>query len=181
MRIKSLLFLVIAIAGAVTIELGETAMARESRQLLLVEAGFVLKFPSFVTWPPESMLGQRRFQICVFGETDIERPLREVAQHSVLFGGEPAVRRLYGLAGVDECHLLFISRAEAEQVSDIVAHVEDMPVLTVANTLDYVDAGVMINLFLDGDKVRFAINKGAVESSALSMSFRLLEAASVVR
>lgn len=179
---KFLLSLVLAIAAvALTLESSESVMARESRQLLLVEAGFVLKFPSFVTWPPESMLDERRFQICVLGDTDIEQPLREVAQHSLLFGGAPAVRRLYGLAGVDECHLLFISRSEAEQVSDIVAYVEDMPVLTVANTLDYVDAGVMINLFLDGDKVRFAINKGAIESSILSMSFRLLEAASEVR
>ena len=52
---------------------------------------------------------------------------------------------------------------------------------TVGHTLDLVDDGVMIGLFLDGDKVRFAINKAAVEHSRLSMSFRLLESASMVR
>lgn len=179
---RFLLSLVLAIAAlAVTSGPGESATNRESRELLLVEAGFVLKFPAFVTWPPESLPDGRRFEVCVLGETGIERSLREVARHTLLFGGEPVVRRLYEIAGTRDCHLLFISRSVADRVAEIVAHVEGWPVLTVGNTLDYVDDGVMIGLFLDGDKVRFAINKAAVEHSRLSMSFRLLESASMVR
>lgn len=182
MRMKYLFSLVLGAAvAALSLHGYGSAVAQESRQLLLVEAGFVLKFPSFVTWPPGNTIEQRGFQLCVLGETDIERSLREVARHTVLFGSEPAVRRIYSLTGVVDCHLLFISSSEAARIGDIVSYVQHKPILTVSGTHGYVDKGVMINLFLDEAKVRFEINRAAVENSALTMSFRLLEAASKIR
>ena len=182
MQIRRVLLLVVGIAFAGMAGAWRTAaIADESQQALLVEAGFVLKFPAFVSWPTKGAIEQTGFQVCVVGDTDIEQALREVARHSVLFGAEPRIRRVYGLSQLESCHLLFISRFEEDRLATILGEIAGDPVLTVGNTTGYANKGVMINLFLDGEKVRFEINRSAVESSGLDVSFRLLEAASNVQ
>lgn len=182
MGIRGLLSLGLGLALAGT-GLGwpEAALAQESQQLLLVKAGFVLKFPSFVTWPAGSGVAEQRFDVCLQGRSDIEKFIREVARHSTVAGIKPAVRRIYGLSQIGDCHLLFVADSESERLGEILSYVEHRPVLTVSSIPGAVDEGVIVGLFLEGSKVRFQVNKSAAERAGLSISFRLLEAASVVK
>lgn len=182
MGIRCLLSLALglALAGA-GLGWSGVVVAQESEQLLFVKAGFVLKFPSFVTWPAGSGVAEQRFDVCLQGRSDIEKFIREVARYSTVAGMKPAVRRIYGLSQISGCHLLYVADSEAGRLGEILRYVEHRPVLTVSGIPGAADKGVVIGLFLEESKVRFQINRSAAERAGLSISFRLLEAASVVQ
>ena len=157
------------------------AASQESGQTLLLKAGFITKFPNFVTWPDAGASQDGDFPICVFGDTAIEAPLREVAAHGQVYGRPIRVRRVTAIPGLGECQLLFIPAVERTRLGNILGYTREKPILTVGDSEGFAEKGVLINLYVEDQRVRFEINREAVARSGLRLSFRLLETAGVIR
>ncbi len=56
----------------------------------------------------------------------------------------------------------------------ILAGLHNSPVLTVGEAADFLGSGGMIRFCLEGNKVRFEINREAAESAKLRISSKLL-------
>ncbi len=76
-----------------------------------------------------------------------------------------------------ECHLLFISRSEADNLNRILAATQNDPVLTVSDIDNFCDKGGIISLINVGNKIQFEINLSGSRRANLSMAADLLEAA----
>ena len=61
------------------------------------------------------------------------------------------------------------------------AAIKTLPVLTVSDGKGFSQAGGIIELYVEGGRMRFAINVDAAERSGLRLSSRLLGLAKVVR
>lgn len=70
--------------------------------------------------------------------------------------------------------MLFISRSEDRRLAVLLANLRNAPVLTVGEADDFLGAGGMIRFCLEGNKVRFEINREAAESARLRISSQLL-------
>jgi hypothetical protein len=148
---------------------------------LLIKAGFISKFPSYVTWPPAADHRSRHvFRLCVFGNAPILSQLDAIASHTRLNGSPAEVVAAPSIAAAADCHLLFIPRDDAGQQSAIVRQLGERPILLVAESPGAAALGVHINLFESGSRIRFEINRRAFRRSGLAVSFRLLEMAKVV-
>ena len=79
------------------------------------------------------------------------------------------------------CHLLFIADAERRRATDGLSAVKALQVLTVSDAKDFANTGGMIEFYLEGGRMRFAINVDAVDRSGLHLSSRLLGLAKIVR
>jgi YfiR/HmsC-like len=79
------------------------------------------------------------------------------------------------------CHLLFVKDSELRRSDTGLRDVATFPVLAVSDGKDFLRSGGIIEFFLDGERLRFAINVDAVERSGLRLSSRLLGLATVVR
>lgn len=143
-----------------------------------VKAAFLFNFAKFVEWPAGAFAGERApLTICVFGDDPFGRSLDAVVQGERVGERGLAVERPERIGDLDGCHVLFVSGSERERLPEVLARVEEEPVLTVGDADGFLRAGGIINFILEGSKVRFLINQEAAERSGLRISSKLMRLA----
>jgi hypothetical protein len=80
-----------------------------------------------------------------------------------------------------ECRVLFISASERSNLDSILSGIANHPVLTIGDSDGYAEQGVMVNFYLEENKVRFEINREAAARARLGISSQLLKLARIVR
>ena len=140
-----------------------------------IEATFVLKFPSFVTWhdplPPNS------FNICVVGDTPIAPLLREAAAGQRVEHRQVSVRELASASAGSLCQEAFVAGSDAQSVAAALAALRGSPILTITNGQTDPAAKGIVNFVLAGGHVRFQIDLTAAAANDLSISSKLLSIA----
>lgn len=147
-----------------------------------VKLGFLYNFAKFVEWPPEVLPGSSSpFEICVVGhdpfQKDLEQSLRgrTVGSHAIELANLGLEDNLRG------CHIVFISRDAKKRTADVMSRLRGAPVLTVGETQGFAAKGGEIGLVVEGNRVRFEINRQAVKEAGLKISSKLLALARIVR
>ncbi len=79
-----------------------------------------------------------------------------------------------------KCEVLFISGSQEKKLTEILQRLEGAPVLTIGDTDTYARRGVMINFFIEGNKIRFKINLNQAKRAGLNISSRLLKLAVIL-
>jgi hypothetical protein len=146
----------------------------------LVKIELIERFTHFVDWPPD-VLGQAqpRFVLCIAGNGPVADSLPESAPDR--FKERPTVfRRIRASDDLTGCHLLFIGASDAGHLSTILSAAATRPILTVADMDGAAERGVIINLYRQGRRVLFEINRAAGQKSTLKISARLLQLARIV-
>lgn len=160
---------------------GMNACAAEERMEAseyAIKAAYLYNFLLFITWP------EPQDDPCIIGivgsnpfKTAFEKiegaPLKTTGQRLEIrrfgtYGGQPGLR---------SCTILFIASSEKNHFEDIVAHVRGEPVLTVADTPGFLDAGGMFNFVTVGDKIRWEVNRAPLEKAGLRPNAQLLQSA----
>jgi hypothetical protein len=111
--------------------------------------------------------------VCVFGADPFGPTLDDTFKgHTV--GGRPiAVRRITNLEPV--CNVLFVSRSERKRMALITDQLRSSAVLTVSEEDGFRSLGGMVELYNDGEKVRFSLNFKAIEAARLRLDARLVD------
>ena len=139
-----------------------------------VKAAFLLNFIRFVEWPqppPERM--DSPFAICILGDDPFGNSLTRVISGETIGGRRLVVRRLRKWP--DACEVLFMSASHSSQAATLA--LSGSTVLTVGEAPGFLRDGGMIKFVVEERRVRFDINREAVERSALKMSSRLFAVA----
>ncbi len=144
-----------------------------------VKAAFLFNFAKFVDWPAAAF-PEPRFNLCVLGDDPFGRVLDDVVANESIDGRPIVVQRGARLAELKGCHILFVSRAERERQREILGMLRNGSVLTVGDADGFLADGGMISFFLEANKVRFEVNRAAVDKSPLKMSSKLLRVARVM-
>jgi len=146
-----------------------------------LKAAFLFSFAKFVDWPPRSFASQQSpFAICILGAdpfgTAIDDTLRgkTIGEHPVV------IERVKEPSNVRHCQILFISSAEKHRLAEILMALQGANILIVGESEHFADSGGTIELMLEQNHIRFAINTDAAESSGLRISSKLLALAKVV-
>jgi hypothetical protein len=143
-----------------------------------VKAAFLYNFVRFTEWPSEA--DSRPMSICIIGSDPFGRAL-DALQGRPVKGKPIAVRRIRNLQEVQGCRVLFIGASEKDRLRDILATVRGFNVLTIGDTEHYARHGVMINFFVEENKVAFEINVDAVRQTDLTITSKLLRLARIVQ
>ena len=141
-----------------------------------VKAAFLLNFARFVEWPQPSERPVSPFAICILGEDPFGDSLTRIVAGESISGRPFVVKHLRKWP--DSCEMLFMS-ASYDSQSGTLAEVGPN-VLTVGEAPEFLRDGGMIRFVIDDRRVRFDINRQAVDRSALKMSSRLLGVARTV-
>jgi hypothetical protein len=152
--------------------------AQPSREYDL-KAVFLFNFVTFVDWPKDAVSAQAPFVIGVLGEDPFGKALDEVIAGEKFRQSPLQARRCHTLEEARQCHILFISASEAANLPAILAELRGKPVLTVADTPRFTEAGGMIGFSTDS-RVQLHINPAAARRSGLAISSKLLRMAKVV-
>lgn len=146
-----------------------------------VEAVYLFNFSQFVEWPPESFPeGRSPLVIGVLGNDPFGQTLDEVVQGESVNGRALAVQRFQRIEDVADCHILFISRSERDQLRQILEHLKGRSILTVSDMDEFANAGGMIRFVNVENKIRLRINVDAARAAGLTISSKLLRPAQIV-
>lgn len=147
------------------------------------KAQVISVIPNYVKWPAEAGKPgkDQALVLGVMGVSPFELYLEEACAAQKETGSEIHVKYLRNLAGLDGCHLVFICPSEQERLSEILQYLKDRPILTLSDSKDFAERGVMVNLMLEQRRVRFEVNLTAVRSGHLTLSSHLLRLARVLK
>jgi hypothetical protein len=144
-----------------------------------VKAAFLYNFAKFAEWP--TLASGAPIVVCVVGDERIADALVETVRGQNISGHTLDVWRPQDSGTWRRCNLLFIANAETARALGGLGSIKALPVLTVSDGKGFSQAAGMIELYVEGGRMRFAINVDATDRSGLRLSSRLLGLAKVVR
>ena len=149
-----------------------------------VKAAFLINFPKYVDWPASAFAETNSpIIVAIFGDENVANEVQKMIGDGRMIGGHPLI--LKRIAREEEinrdCHILFISASERQQLPSILEKIRGEKILTVSESGDFLDEGGIINLARQGRKIRLQVNLTAAGNAQLKISSRLLVAADVVK
>ena len=144
-----------------------------------LKAAFVYNFTKFIDWPGESVRSLT-FQICVLGQNPFGSELTHLTDGKVIGGHPVQVLTLSNYHLARSCQVVFISASENAHMKEILSGLRGRSVLTVGDSQGFVDAGGMIELLVEDDRMRFEVNLHAANEARLKISAKLLSLAKAV-
>jgi hypothetical protein len=159
---------------------GILAVEKAEAPEYLLKARILLTLLPYVQWPDNATGVDRPFDIVVLGRSPfgshLDDELRKLTVHHRVI----RVRYLSKLAEAEGCQALFICASEAKRVGDILAWAKGRQVLTLADDVGLAGRGVMINLLLEEQKVKLALNLESARASGFVLSSRLMPLARII-
>jgi hypothetical protein len=100
-------------------------------------------------------------------------------ENSPVRGRKLRVRRIEGIAGIEDCEVVFFGRSTGSQ--SLVAKANTLGVLTVGNDSDFVGISGAIALLVENRRVVIEVNERASKHGDWTISSQLLEMARMAR
>ena len=148
----------------------------------LLKAVCLYNFTKFSHWPATKESEQNKsLTLGIVGDSPFGNALQEL-QTSLAEKGHNTLSVIYhgpyqeGM-NLKGNHILFISSSEKNKMKQIIASLGNAPVLTVSDTDVFLAAGGMISLVLMNNKVRWGINRTAIDMSGIKVSSKLFQLA----
>ncbi len=161
------LFLVLALATGHT-------FSKVNPSLEELKVAFVYNFLKFVSWPSQGTT----LRFCIVGET----PLVDYLE---VFSGKSVSNKVIMVTKTDpkdtkDCQAIFIGKLAPLQKEKLLKTLKGKAVLTISDQKSFTKEGGIIELFLEGKKLRFKVNYTAAKEAGLKISSRLLRLAKEV-
>ncbi|MBN1916809.1 MAG: YfiR family protein [Verrucomicrobia bacterium] len=147
-----------------------------------IKAAFLYKAALFVEWPATAVPETPDvFVIGVLGSDPFGTFLDEIAATKKVGDKRIIVRRFETLEAYTPCHILFVAVSEHSRIAGVIERLRDTPVLLVADTKGFAQAGGALGLVIEDNKVRLEVNPAAAERAGLKISSKLLRLARLVK
>jgi hypothetical protein len=139
-----------------------------------IKAAYLLNFLNFVEWPDKDK--QETVAICFLGENPLEEAMAPILGTTV-YNKTLVINTLTEHTPLDsftDCRILYISGTPPNtRYSDIVAALQDYPILTISDSDGFIERGGMINLVSVGDNIKFEINTFSTQRVGIELRARL--------
>jgi hypothetical protein len=144
-------------------------------------AAFLFNFVKFTTWPDNVLPGGMPIVVCVSGNDRVADSLIQLTQGKTVEGHTLAVRSMNIDQSPHECHVVYGASLDANRAQALVRATSGHPILTVSDLEDFAWRGGVANFYIDGGRMRFAVNPDAADRARLRISSKLLSLARIVR
>lgn len=154
----------------------ETTGEKETRQKIVI----ISQIFNFVTWPPNHLPTSKEFLLGFIGDAPLYRQREILLENIAIPGRSVHIQSITRLDEIKECHALFIAGDQSSRLKDILAVTGQRPILVISDTAGFGNRGVLLNLFIEDERVKFEINLGAAKKSRLFLSSKLLKLARII-
>jgi hypothetical protein len=145
-----------------------------------IKAAFLLNFAKFINWPANSFSGDEQlFKICVLGKNPFGSALSAIESRTI--GNRNIDLRYFdNVEQVADCHLLFISDSEKNNLHNIFRVLGDHPIITVSDINGFSGSGGIIEFVTKDNKLAFIINLSRAREQGFVIHSALLDLATEV-
>jgi hypothetical protein len=146
-----------------------------------IKAVFLFNFTRFVEWPREAFPDEQTpMVIGILGDDPFGAFLDDTVHGESVNGRPLLIQRYRRVEDIKTCHVLFISRSEADRLPEIFASLKGRNLLTVGDVDGFSRSGGVIRLATVQNKVRLRISLNAATAANLTISSKLLRPAEIV-
>lgn len=142
---------------------------------LKVKTSYIYNFTRFIEWPDSS---GDKIKICVLGEDNISRLLKEVINKRLETDKFEVITDFN--SDLTDCQIVYISKSVKNFVN-LLEKLKMHDVLTVSDTDSFVANGGMIGFFNKNGKIRFEVNLQRTNAANIHLSSKLLGLAKIVK
>lgn len=141
------------------------------------KASALFNFARYVEWPERAFASREApLVFCLAGRDSLASSVGTF-EGRVLNGRSTQLRRVLGTEDVKGCHVLYVGEPEERRLLPMLRAVAGEPVLTVSDVSGANELGGAIAIVLEDGRIRFDINRGALEQAQLRASSNLLRLA----
>jgi YfiR/HmsC-like len=145
-----------------------------------IKAAFLYNFSRFVEYPHDFLSSRGSLNLCILGDDPFGPAANIIMDETAEDERKISINRIKTSKELSGCHMLFVSSSEKNNVAKIMESLAGMHILTIGDTVGFAQKGVIINFFLERNKVRFEINIHAANRAGLRISSKLLNLARIV-
>jgi len=163
-----------------------------------IKAAFLYNFLKFVEWPETKVKDPNEpIVVGIIGQ-DLFKDAFDSTKNRTIEGRKVIINKFKGIEelqkedskksfnqhpqieDIRKSHMIFICPSEKIYISEILKSIEGHSILTVADTPGFLEAGGIINLLMEENKVRFEINIAAAKKAKIQIRSQLLRLAKKV-
>lgn len=137
-----------------------------------VKAAIMYNIAKFAEWPTEG--DSQVFRLGILGPDPFGSKLEETILGKKVDGKPIIVMRFDSLDDYSRVDMLFVTRAMAGKMPEILEVTKGRAVLTVSDTKRGCEQGSVIGFVKQGSRVRFAVNAKSARFTNLTLSSKLL-------
>jgi hypothetical protein len=142
---------------------------------------FLYNFAKFIEWPLASYsFPGAPFVVCIAGRDPFRSDDESELRTRTVLGHPIQIRALRVTGTLSACNIAFIPVTENDQAGNILRGFKGSSTLTVGETQGFAARGGVINLTVEGNRLRFEINQMAAERAGLKISSKLFSLAKIV-
>jgi hypothetical protein len=157
---------------------GAFALDARSAPEYEVKAAFLYHFANFVTWPAAAFgSASAPFVIGVLGDDPFGGSIEKTIRGEKINGRSLVYRHVTRVDEMKACHILFISSGDQKRLRHVLSDLQNVPVLTVGESGQFISSGGMICFVVADKKVGFDVNLTSAAKAGLKLSGRLLKVA----
>ena len=146
----------------------------------LLKAAFFERFTRFVDYGGNSGVTDKPFVVTILGENPFGKRLDQIYSDQRILNRKVKLIYTGDLAKIGEPDILYIGPDKRKELKEVLAQVEGRQVITIADSPVFSKSGVMINLLLVNDKIRFEIDLEAANKQKIKFDRILLANAIIV-
>ena len=179
---KSAFFLMALLILSVQATRGRNSVCAQSQPTYSVneaEGLFILKTLEFVEWP--ATVRRTEWVIGVYNDPAMMKALNALAQKFKVSGLPVRVRLVNTPAEWAACALVFSGDIATAKWETTRAQLKGAALVTVSNRPGSARRGFMLELYLEGGKIRFAINRREVDLSPVKIRAQMMKLAKIVQ
>ncbi len=165
---------------ALVLTVGSVAQARRVVDERQLKAATIVSMLRLVTWRPAP--SSPAIGVLVVGDSALADALRGASASQRVGGRSVVVSAIPTLSGLPEAlpPVIVLAGTQRGAARALARAVRQQPVLTIGDGNGMGDAGLVIGIYVDGERIRFDANTGAASRAGLFLSSHLLRLARIV-
>lgn len=154
-----------------------TQLAAKAYVEYQVKSAFIYNFLAYTRWPEDA--SAQTLNLCMYGKHKFGKQINNLQGKSVN-NRKITIKQINDVTELKTCQAIYFPKSVKKDLPEILSHLQQRPVLTLADTKSATSKGVMINMGLDNEKIVFDVNLGAAKTVGLNISSKLLKLAQKV-
>ena len=120
-----------------------------------------------------------KFKIGIYKNKQLFKTYKKLYEKRKYKNYEVEVIYIDQISNIEKCNVLYAEKLSDDMLKQFMLE-KGKETLLVTDNIDYLDKGFMIALFFQDNKIKFAVNQGAISEVGLKVNYRLLKVASKV-
>lgn len=177
---KVCLFIILLVSVPAFSENSITVERDNEKEINQIKSAYLYNFLKYVDLQPsENQLSQNVYSVCVFGNDPFKEALDALVGRQAK-GATVKIKRTRNQNELLDCHILYISQSEKNNIEPILKSIENHSILTVSDIKDFTLNGGIIRFSTSEKKIGIEINLSNAIKAKVRISALLLEIAKLI-